>query len=150
MGKYSDAVSQGRQRAVDEKKAQDAARKAKKVAQKAEFETGNNWLARVVQPRVAAANEDLRDEKWAIQWVPSASAQHPSVSLNFRKVDTPRGRQIGSIGMTVLPGGRIKVFYDGGLGHELGTINDVNSDQIDELLVNFLRELSRELTAKSS
>jgi hypothetical protein len=52
MGEYSDAVAQGRQRAADENK---------KAAQKAEFEAGNNWLARVVQPRVAAANEDLRD-----------------------------------------------------------------------------------------
>ena len=69
---------------------------------------------------------------------------------SFRKMDTPRGRQIGSIGITVLPGGRIKMFYDGGLGNELGTIKDVNSDQIDELLVSFLRELSRELSAKSS
>jgi hypothetical protein len=65
-------------------------------------------------------------------------------------LDAPRGRQIGSIGITVLPGGRIKVVHDGGFGNEVGTTNDVNSDQIDELLVNFLRDLSRELSAKSS
>jgi len=141
MGKYSDAVSQGRQQAAEKQEAYDTAIKMKAATQRAEAEAGLKWLEEVVRPVVAAANEDLRDEKLTILWEPSPAAHDPSLSLGIRKMDTPRGTPIGSIGFEVLPGGRVNVYLDRGHGHELGTIKDVKSEKIDELVVNYLREL---------
>jgi hypothetical protein len=142
MGKFSDAYSQGGQQAADEAEAQSTAKQVQAAAKKAEFEQGNNWLDQVVRPITAAANAELREQGLVMHWEQASGPPSgvPNVTVNVRKLDAPHGSPLGSISFNVLSG-RVNVYIGGGHGNELGTTNDLKSEHIEEVFVDFLRDL---------
>ena len=135
MGAFKDAVAAGRKAATKEQEQQKAAADAKVAATKADIEAGKKWLEEDVRQVVDAANDDLKEEKLGIVWEANPG-EKPSVTLDFRIMNTPGGRSTGrSIGLTVFPGGKVKAYRDHGQGTDLGTIDTVGSDKIQKLLM---------------
>jgi hypothetical protein len=143
MGKFSDAVSEGRKQATDESERNKATSEARAAAQKAASAAGKKWIEEVVRPVVERANSDLSNEKLIIN-CDLGSGDRPSAMLTISTTETrPRSQQ--SIAFNVDDNGSVKVFHDGGEGAHLGTITDVKSDKIEALLVRLLREIGTRL-----
>jgi hypothetical protein len=141
MGRFSDAVSRGREQAAEERAKQHAADKKAKAARQAAYDAGRNWIERVVQPVVETANADLKNRKLKIEWE-LGIGPHPSVKLMVDNIDPPWSLPTGRSITLTSENGHVSASTDRRPGGKaLGEVDKVTPAAVGDLLEEMLTEV---------